>query len=302
MKNIILICALCWLVISPVFGQTDMKKNKYQIYDSQGNAATLAQVDEKIGQSDVVFLGEQHDDAIAHEVQLQIFKSAFEKYKVNRRVALSLEMFERDVQIILNEYLNDQISESHFLAASRPWGNYKTDYRSLVEFAKANKLTIIAANAPRRYVNMVSRLGRDSLGNLSVEAKQWLAPLSYIEASAAYANKFNALMKSASDASAPARHSPMLAAQTLWDATMAFSIAENLKKNNNALIVHLNGSFHTENRLGTVEHLLKYEPKARVLVVTMRYEEDFQNFDKGKHAGLGDFVILTDAKQPRSQR
>jgi uncharacterized iron-regulated protein len=68
------------------------------------------------------------------------------------------------------------------------------------------------------------------------------------------------------------------------------------------LIVHLNGAFHTENRLGTVEHLLKYKPKTKVLVVTMRYENDFKNFDKSKHTDLGDFVILTDASQPRSQR
>jgi uncharacterized iron-regulated protein len=36
---------------------------------------------------------------------------------------------------------------------------------------------------------------------------------------------------------------PMLAAQSLWDATMAFSIAEKLKADKNALIIHLNGSF-----------------------------------------------------------
>jgi len=97
-------------------------------------------------------------------------------------------------------------------------------------------------------------------------------------------------------------HNQMLASQSLWDATMAYSIAEKLKQRKNALLVHLNGSFHTENRLGTVEHLLKYNPKTKILVVTMRYEDAFANFDKTKHEGLGDFVILTDAKVPRSQR
>ena len=83
---------------------------------------------------------------------------------------------------------------------------------------------------------------------------------------------------------------------------MSYSVAEYLKKTKNSLVIHLNGSFHTENRLGTVEHLLKYQPKARALVITMRYVDDFQNFDKEKYTGLGDFVILTDAKQPRSSR
>jgi uncharacterized iron-regulated protein len=81
---------------------------------------------------------------------------------------------------------------------------------------------------------------------------------------------------------------------------MAFSISEFLKKQKNTLVVHLNGSFHTENRLGTAEQFLKLNPKAKILVVTMRYEDDFTKFDKAKHENLGDFVILTDAKIPRS--
>ena len=61
-----------------------------------------------------------------------------------------MEMFERDAQIVLDEYLNDLITEKKFLDDSRPWENYKTDYRPLVEFARVNKLNVIAANAPRR--------------------------------------------------------------------------------------------------------------------------------------------------------
>jgi uncharacterized iron-regulated protein len=274
----------------------------YRIFNAKGNAATFEDILGAIGKTDVVFLGEQHDDTTAHALQMQIFKAVFEKYAKEKRVTLSMEMFERDVQIVLDEYLKDLISEAHFKTAARAWGNYTTDYRPLVEFAKVNKLDIVAANAPRRYVNMVSRLGRDSLNRLSKDAKEWLAPLPYGEASEAYTKKFVALMGGMTDSMTPNQHTPMLNSQSLWDATMAFSISEYLKRQKNALIVHLNGSFHTENRLGTVEHLLKYRSKTRVLVVTIRYEDDFKNFDKTKHADLGDFVILTDSKQPRSQR
>lgn len=282
-----------------VFGQ--ISEANYRIFDGKGNAATLEDIAKAIEKTDVAFLGEQHDDATAHFLQLQIFKAAVEKYSKERKVVLSLEMFERDVQIVLDEYLKNLISEKHFLESSRPWGNYKTDYRPLVELAKENNLPVIAANAPRRYVNMVSRLGRESLDNLSNDAKKWLAPLPYGAASDAYAQKFNALMGQ-TDSITPLKHSPILNAQSLWDATMAYSIAEFLKANKKALVVHLNGSFHTENRLGTAEHLLKYSPKTKFLVVTMRYEEDFTKFDKAKHENLGDFVILTDSKIPRSQR
>jgi uncharacterized iron-regulated protein len=88
----------------------------------------------------------------------------------------------------------------------------------------------------------------------------------------------------------------------MWDATMADSVARYLKKNKKALVVHLNGSFHTEGRLGTVEQLLSSRPKARVLVVTIRYEDDFRAFNPTRHGKIGDFVVLTDGKQPRSKR
>lgn len=299
MKKFILLSILVLMIHIAVTGQTD--ETKYKIFDSFGNSATFEQIITSMKNSEVVFLGEQHDDSVAHSLQMRIFKAGFENYRNDRKIALSLEMFERDVQTILDEYLKDLITEKKFLDDSRPWGNYKSDYRPLVEFAKENKLNVIAANAPRRYVNMVSRLGRDSLNRLSPEAQKWLPPLTYGEASENYAKKFNALMGGMANSNMP-QHSSILNAQVLWDATMAYWIAEHLKKNKDALIVHLNGSFHTENRLGTVEHLLKYRPATKVLVVTMRYENDFQNFDKTKHTDLGDFVILTDAKQPRSAR
>ncbi len=297
MKNLLLFLIL--LISVKSFAQT--KEMKYKIFDGEGNEKNISQIIDRIKNADVVFLGENHDDTVAHALQFEIFKTAVEKYGREKKVTLSMEMFERDVQTILNEYLNNLISEQHFLSSSRPWGNYKTDYRPLVELAKEKNLEVIAANAPRRYVNMVSRLGRESLEKLSPAAKNWIAPLPYGQASELYAAKFDALMGQMSDSNTPRKHSPILNSQSLWDATMAYSIAENLEKNEKSLIVHLNGAFHTENHLGTVEHLLKYRPKMKVLVVTMRYEDDFKTFDKLKHTDLGDFVILTDAKQPRSQ-
>jgi uncharacterized iron-regulated protein len=267
----------------------------HRVFDGKGNAATLEQIVAAAGASDVVFLGENHDDAVAHALQLELFKRIVEAHN-QRKIALSLEMFESDVQIVLDEYLADLIPETHFLQGARPWKNYATDYKPLVELAKQKRLPVIAANAPRRYVNMVTRNGRAALNQLSPLAKSWLAPLPYGEPSKAYADKFVALMQER------AHQNPnLLQSQALWDATMAYFIAEGLKKTPGSLIVHLNGSFHSENRLGTVEHLLHYKPNVRVLVVTMRPEENFAVFDKNKMENIGDFVILTDAKAPKNK-
>jgi uncharacterized iron-regulated protein len=279
------------------YGQTQLAEANFRVFDAQGKPASLEQVFEALQRSDAVFLGEQHDDPTAHALQFEIFRQAFERYGKARPIALSLEMFERDVQLIVDEYLQDLISETNFVTASRAWNNYKTDYRPLVEFAKQNKLPVVAANAPRRYVNLVSRKGREALNQLSSEAKNNLAPLPFASASKEYADKFSALMGTGGMTSHGAT---LLDAQSLWDATMADSVAKVLKSKKNALAIHLNGGFHTENRLGTVEHLLKYNPKARVLVVTIKSAQNFPSFDAAKDANAGDFVVLTDPKLPRS--
>jgi uncharacterized iron-regulated protein len=280
--------------------QIALSEEQYRVFDSKGNPSTIAAVVERLGSVDVIFMGEQHDDAVGHAAQMEIFRRAVDANLNERKIALSLEMFERDVQIVVDEYLAGLISENHLISSSRAWTNYKTDYRPLVELAKEKKLPVIAANAPRRYVNMVSRNGRDALKGLSKDARKWLAPLPFAEPSEAYAKKFRTLMGPSAEAQMGIEK--ILASQSLWDATMADSVVRFLKKHDSALVVHLNGSFHTENRLGTVDHLLRYRPKTRVLVVTIKYEEDFRNFDRAKHTDLGDFVLLTDAKQPRSRR
>jgi uncharacterized iron-regulated protein len=299
MKILFFALAILLLMNFSTSSQVKLSTDTYQVFDGQGKPATLDDIVRRLAHVDVVFLGENHDDGVAHALQLEIFKRAIEKYGAERKMALSMEMFERDVQTEIDEYLKDLITEQHFLSSARPWGNYKTDYRPLVELAKEKKLSVIAANAPRRYVNMVSRNGRESLDALSPEAKEWLVPLPYAQATEGYRKKFEGLMGGSGDANSHGM-AKIMDSQSLWDATMAYSIAEFLQANKHPLVVQLNGSFHSENRWGICEHLVKYRSKAKFLVVTLRYEEKFTEFDKAKHTGLGDFVILTDAKQERS--
>lgn len=294
MKRLLFTGFLLTILGACVFGQIAYNEEQFRAFDGKGNPVTIEQILTAIGENEAVFLGELHDDPIGHAVQAEIFRRAVAKYFPQRKIALSLEMFERDVQIVVDEYLNGLISEAHFLASSRPWANYKTDYRPMLELAKEKKLSVIAANAPRRYINIVSRYGREALKALSKDAKKFLPPLPYAEPSEAYAKKFKALMGTSPEAQMGLDR--ILASQSLWDATMAYAVATFIKKNKKPLVIHLNGGFHTESRLGTVEHLLKYRSKTKALVITIKYDNNFKTFDKAKHTDLGDFVILTAPK------
>ncbi|MGH9944584.1 MAG: ChaN family lipoprotein [Pyrinomonadaceae bacterium] len=298
-----LLTLLLWAATSGTAqAQTTMTAGDYQIYNAKGEAVSLADVIDAMGAADAVFVGELHNDALAHAVELELLQGAFTRYggesveKGKRRpVALSLEMFERDVQMVLDEYLAGLVQERHFLRASRPWDNYQTDYRPLVEFARTHKLPVLAANAPERYVNRVSRLGRDALKELSGQARSgWLAPLPYGDASAPYAEKFRGVMggmPAAAMQNSPHGALHLLDAQTLRDATMGHSIAEYLGRQPGALVINVNGNFHSEGRLGAPEHLLAYRPRARVLVVSVAGAEAPEKVDIEALKKLGDFVV-----------
>jgi uncharacterized iron-regulated protein len=93
-----------------------------------------------------------------------------------------------------------------------------------------------------------------------------------------------------------------LEAQSLWDASMAYSIAEFLTKHPGKRILHVNGSFHTAHKLGIVEHLLRYRPNTPVVVVTILSETSFPAFDSKSMHGAGTFVVVTDPALPRTYR
>ncbi len=90
----------------------------FRIYDAKGSAATVQQIINAIGKSDAISLGENHDDAVAHFLQLEIFKKSFDSYGKNPNVVLSMERFERDVQVIVEEYLKDLITEKTLVIIS----------------------------------------------------------------------------------------------------------------------------------------------------------------------------------------
>jgi len=89
--------------------------------------------------------------------------------------------------------------------------------------------------------------------------------------------------------------------QNLWDATMGWSIAQFYKKHKDFKILQLNGGFHSEEKLGTVAQLKKYNPKIRVLNIASLSDDSFDNPDWSKFTKLADFIILTDPKLPKTK-
>ena len=67
----------------------------------------------RLERADVVFFGEQHDDAETHRAEAELLDAIG---RTGRPVIVSLEMFERDVQPVVDDYLAGRTTEREFLA------------------------------------------------------------------------------------------------------------------------------------------------------------------------------------------
>lgn len=265
-----------------------------RFYTGEGEAVAFSAVVEGVLDAEVVFFGEIHGDSLGHRVQHALFEALHARH--HGRLILSLEQFEADVQLMLDEFLAGHITEAHFLQSTRPWNNYRRDYHSMVLFAKANALPVVAANAPRRYVNRVSRLGLTAaMDSLFADARGWLAPMPLPEPSAGYRGRWDALMGgSGSPHMSADRLLRMFEAQWLWDATMAHRLAFALNQRERGVALHLAGSFHVDRHQGTPEALQHYRPGTQSRVVVMRPVANLDQFP-AEFRGLADFIVLTPA-------
>jgi uncharacterized iron-regulated protein len=266
---------------------------------------TWAQMIDRLARADVVFFGEQHDDPETHRAETAVLESLG---RVGRPVVLSLEMFERDVQPVLDDYLAGRVSEADFLARSRPWPRYASDYRPLVELAKARGWPVIAANVPRPLASAVGRKALAALDTLSPAERRFAARDNVCPADD-YRARFMEQMQGhgAGGASAPSTDTLPTAmaerfylAQCVKDEAMAESIVEARRRApRNAIVVHFNGSFHSDFAQGTVERVRRREPRWALAVVTAIPARDPAVMPIAPQSGRADVVIVTRAPSGR---
>src|SRR4030042_2822092 len=209
---------------------------------------------------DVIFFGEEHGARLSHDAEFSLLKGLAKR---DPRILLALEMFERDVQDILDAYLKGKISEKTFLKRSRPWPNYREDYRPLIEFAKKKRISVIAANIPRRAAAAVSMANKIS-PNVMGEDKIYLPKTIYLK-SKEYYQRFAYSMEEMPH-STPMKGMDvdgLYKAQVLKDAVMASSLEPFLDRR----VLFCCGHFHSDYHLGIPFQLQKNHPKLRIAVI-----------------------------------
>lgn len=230
-------------------------------------AVSTAEMLDGLKEYQVIFFGEFHDSQPIHDAELDLLNELHVLH--GDKLVLSMEMFERDVQSVMDDYLAGEISEEDFLSQSRPWPQYMTAYKPLVEYAKKQGIPVLTGNIPRRIASAYAKSGRLE----AIAEEDWLyLPKVHIAGSEAYRTKFTAAMTGMHDIPSGMKVSeamiqPMFMAQCLKDDAMAESIAEYLDDHVDAVVYHVVGNFHSEGHLGVVEKLHGLRPNIRIAVI-----------------------------------
>lgn len=240
----------------------------YQFYDQKGKEIKTDKLVRELAKYDVVFFGENHNNSINHWLQLKITEALYEKK--NGQLILGAEMFERDNQAQLDQYVEGKIDAKTLKDSARLWNNFSTDYKPLVDFAKNKKLKFIPTNIPRRYASQTAKEGIESLNALPEKDKVYMAelPIKVTLETPGYP-EMKTMMGEHADGT---KVMNFISAQAVKDATMAESILKNYESGKT--FIHYNGNFHSKEFGGIYWYIRQKNPNLKMAVISVFESEN----------------------------
>ncbi len=247
--------------------------------------------------ADAVLVGELHNQPAG-----QAFEAAFfdDVLAASPTAAAALEFYERDHQVALDDYLT---SVATWTEVRRRTGHDKGDdcpgHRAMINACKQHHRPALAANAPRRYVTLARTNGYDRLAALGPEQRRlFRIPDRLPQPGSRYRDDFNQIMSGAHedepadaaptppDPAEQARIDGMFRAHSLWDWTMADSIARAIDNPDlpSRPVVLIVGKFHTDHDGGLPQALRAIRPGTRTFTLSMEFGEaqPLNNDDRGQ--------------------
>jgi uncharacterized iron-regulated protein len=230
-----------------------------------------------VARSSVVLLGESHTDADHHRWQLYTVAALYGR---GGNVVIGFEAFPRRLQAVLDDWVDGRLTEDAFLKAAewrQVWGYDAALYMPLFQFARLNRIPMVAMNVERKLVSQVGQQGWEAIPAADREGLSDPAPASVgyqRDLARVYLLK-KSLPQGADPLSVPPGFTPkepdeaalteamaepdfkrFVAAQQTWDRGMAEALAGAKRKYAGAVVVGILGGGHVEGGYG-VPHQLK---------------------------------------------
>lgn len=227
------LCILPFLVFFVILGCGRSNAHIYRVAD--GTTPDFERVIEDLLQSQVILVGETHDNPAHHRAQLQIINALWEK---GTAVAIGLEMFRSDSQEALDQWVAGHLSEQEFEKIfHQNWINWDV-YSEILHYARLHNIPVVGLNLDR---DITSRVARGGFASLPKEQLRKL-PVAICNVDPVYEQFIRrALGKHTNDIA----FKNFCEAQLLWDMVMAENIVSFLQENPEYMMVVLAGQGHS---------------------------------------------------------
>lgn len=218
----------------------------------QGNPETIFP---QIQRAQIIHLGEIHDRPEDHQGQLALIRRL---HGQNPQLAIAWEMFTQPDQPWLDQYLAGNLTLEALRERTdfdQTWGYDWEDYAPILRFAQEQQLPLIAANVPIAVIRQVAQNGLDQL---PPESQALIPPLSDIDVSNEGYRRW--LWESYRQHLAHGEGQSdgfenFVAAQAVWDETMADRLAQYAQSHPETQIVMLVGRGHLSYDYGIPDRL-----------------------------------------------
>lgn len=238
---------------------------------------TLSDVIKGVEGRRIIYVGEVHDVFAHHAVQLDIITGV---YKNDPQIAIGMEMFQRPFQKSLDSFISGETGEAEFLKQTEYFNRWGFDYplyKPVLDFAKAEKVPVIALNLQKEITAKVSRGGIDSL---SEEDKKEI-PTDLDFSDMEYRERLKEIF-SMHNKSEEKNFEFFYQAQILWDETMSHSVDEFVKNNPGRKIIVLAGQGHLRYGSGIPKRTFRRNGQDYAIVL----------IDEDVEQGIADYVVF----------
>jgi uncharacterized iron-regulated protein len=215
----------------------------------------------------VIYIGETHDKLEDHRLQLRVIRAMHRQWG---KLAIGMEMFPRSTQGALDAFVNDTIDEREFLKRSGYFKNWGFDYRlyrDILEYARNNKLPVVALNLDKGITNKVFRNG--GIGALTPEEAATIPTERDLDLPG-YRERITGVFTMHGQHAPPEQVNNFFQAQALWDETMAESAAEFLRQNPKHRMAMVVGQGHALKDTAIPPRLARRVPVSQAVILPAR--------------------------------
>ncbi len=232
----------------------------------------------------VVFIGENHDRWDHHQNQLEIIRRL---HRGNTALAIGMEFFQQPFQAHLDDYVAGEIGDRELLRRTEYYERWSYDYRfyqPILEFARNNRIPVVALNVPQE---IARKVGDKGLAALSEEERARI-PKDIDRSDKKYLERLRAIfaMHAKGDVSDFNR---FVDVQLLWDEGMAERVVGYLNDHPERTMIVLAGSGHLVYGAGIPNRVNRRLPVDAATVIN--------SGPRAIKSGMADFLLLPEERR-----